>query len=490
MKIALYILATFLETGLGIHIFAQAFPKREYMGKKQIAAEGILIVALILVSCSFWNFYGLFENRASLQEIFVESSLGIILCFVIQKVKTKGKNEKSCVPCILLYWSILTLGCQYWSAYESLNLIVTANLLPVLYLYVFYRCTFLQAYLWELCYLVNIGFIKSIFVIYSGVFRERNFEGFFYYPRNHTYGEIVYWLTILGSIFLIDKYACMNEVLKEILYKYKKMLLVITSAELCIIGLVTNMGKGRAKEQDLAEVLIIFGMFVVFLIILLIRLSKQMQITEKKVFEVRNAAVEQQYIELNRSYEYYRHLVHDEKHILCYLKECLETGKAKEALAFIENSQKSIADRSRSFWTGITTLDFMLNIKKRKMDSVHIEFFLEAKVSEIPMEDADFIVALGNLLDNAIEAAEQCQKENRKIWMSSQNINEMFLMTLKNTCETQPVEKNNKFVTHKKNADRHGLGVESVRRIMDKYQGEISFDYKSGFFEVSIIITQ
>ena len=43
MKIALYILATFLETGLGIHIFAQAFPKREYMGKKQIAAEGILI---------------------------------------------------------------------------------------------------------------------------------------------------------------------------------------------------------------------------------------------------------------------------------------------------------------------------------------------------------------------------------------------------------------------------------------------------------------
>ena len=206
MKIALYILATFLETGLGIHIFAQAFPKREYMGKKQIAAEGILISVLIVVSCSFWNFYGLFENRASLQEILVESSLGIILCFVIQKVKTKGKNEKNCVPCILLYWSMLILGCQYWSAYESLNLIVTANLLPVLYLYVFYRCTFLQAYLWELCYLVNIGFTKSIFVIYSGVFGERNFEGFFYYPRNHTYGEIIYWLTILGSIFLIDKY--------------------------------------------------------------------------------------------------------------------------------------------------------------------------------------------------------------------------------------------------------------------------------------------
>ena len=122
-----------------------------------------------------------------------------------------------------------------------------------------------------------------------------------------------------GSVRSVS-YTHLDVYKRQVLHKYKKMLLVITAAELCIIGLVTNMGKGRAKEQDLAEVLIIFGMFVVFLIILLIRLSKQMQITEKKVFEVRNAAVEQQYRELNRSYEYYRHLVHDEKHILCYLK--------------------------------------------------------------------------------------------------------------------------------------------------------------------------
>ena len=104
----------------------------------------------------------------------------------------------------------------------------------------------------------------------------------------------------------------------------------------------------------------------------------------------------------------------------------------------------------------------MLNIKKRKMDTVNIEFFLDAKVSEIPMEDADFIVVLGNLLDNAIEAAEQCRKENRKIWMSIQNINEMFMINLKNTCETTPIEKNNKFVTHKKNTERHGLGLSLI----------------------------
>ena len=74
--------------------FCPGFSKKRIHGKKADSSGRHTDSVLIVVSCSFWNFYGLFENRASLQEILVESSLGIILCFVIQKVKTKGKNEK------------------------------------------------------------------------------------------------------------------------------------------------------------------------------------------------------------------------------------------------------------------------------------------------------------------------------------------------------------------------------------------------------------
>ena len=71
--------------------------------------------------------------------------------------------------------------------------------------------------------------------------------------------------------------------------------------------------------------------------------------------------------------------------------------------------------------------------------TVHLEVSDVFEVSR--MELLDFITVLSIFLDNAIEAAEQCQKENRKIWMSIQNINEMFLMNLKNTCETSPLKK-------------------------------------------------
>lgn len=183
---------------------------------------------------------------------------------------------------MLFVWSVLLIACQYWCAYESINFILMANQFPPLFLYAFYQCSFLQAYLWELCYLVNIGFIKAIFIIYTGVLGKRNFEDFFYYPRSHTYGDLAYWIAILGAIFLVNKYINMKDIIKEILEKHKKALTVITITELCIVGMLTNMGQGRAREKDLAEVLIVFSMFIFFLVMGLIRLSKQMEATEKR----------------------------------------------------------------------------------------------------------------------------------------------------------------------------------------------------------------
>lgn len=92
MKIALYILATFLETGLGIHIFAQAFPKREYMGKKQIAAEVVLISVLILVSYIFSVFF--FHGKMKyIWEVLLGICFCFILCIITSRRKVQGKMK-------------------------------------------------------------------------------------------------------------------------------------------------------------------------------------------------------------------------------------------------------------------------------------------------------------------------------------------------------------------------------------------------------------
>lgn len=45
------------------------------------------------------------------------------------------------------------------------------------------------------------------------------------------------------------------------------------------------------------------------------------------------------------------------------------------------------------------------------------------------------------------------------------------------------------FYTSKKEKDEHGWGIESVKQIVRKYNGEIDFKYDKDFFEVEIIIS-
>ena len=46
-----------------------------------------------------------------------------------------------------------------------------------------------------------------------------------------------------------------------------------------------------------------------------------------------------------------------------------------------------------------------------------------------------------------------------------------------------------KFVTTKTDTSAHGYGIESVKHIVEKYQGEINFDYDEVMFQVRIHMT-
>ena len=73
------------------------------------------------------------------------------------------------------------------------------------------------------------------------------------------------------------------------------------------------------------------------------------------------------------------------------------------------------------------------------------EYFFESRFKnrKIPMKDIDFVVLLGNLLDNAIEAAEKCEEGKGKITCIFRNINDMFIFKVKNTSIYKTLMKKN-----------------------------------------------
>ena len=103
-------------------------------------------------------------------------------------------------------------------------------------------------------------------------------------------------------------------------------------------------------------------------------------------------------------------------------------------------------------------------------------------------EELDFIMMMGNLLDNAIESAVKCRKGERYIVFKIYNINDIFGIKIKNSSISKPTMVGDDFLTEKKEKDIHGWGIKSVKKILEKYNGELNFKYDNSFFETHVII--
>lgn len=68
------------------------------------------------------------------------------------------------------------------------------------------------------------------------------------------------------------------------------------------------------------------------------------------------------------------------------------------------------------------------------------------------------------------------------------NINDIFGIKIKNSSISKPTMVGDDFLTEKKEKDIHGWGIKSVKKILEKYNGELNFKYDNSFFETHVII--
>ena len=170
-----------------------------------------------------------------------------------------------------------------------------------------------------------------------------------------------------------------------------------------------------------------------------------------------------------------------------YIEECIQNENINDIRKIVKERRDQFTERQ--YWTGIPVVDNIITIEKRKIDKYRIQFQLEADVSNIFMNDTDFIVLLENLLNNAIEASIKCNG-TPQIKLSIKNINEMLILKIWNNSSKFPKIKGKKFYTDKTDADGHGWGIESAKSAVKKYDGTIKFRYNKDFFEVIVMIVQ
>ena len=482
LKILLYGVATFLETGIGIWFFGKMFPKRERMERRHYFAEWGLYTYMFVSSCAVLNLYILPENKKI--HGWLSGVIYLLLILIdflfnfIWKEFWKGR--------VFFYWMIVLIIGQYWDSYISIPYIILGGVIPVLFLFIFYECSFFQAYLWNLFILVIIGTAKVVYITLSGTIRKGYFKEYFLYPRLHTYSEIVYWLLLNVLLYYILTFLSTKHILRELLIKNSKIFLLMNIIVWRIMGSAVKFGRGKIEKIDIIFSLLLVVIVMTVGLILGVKIYGKLVETEKQLLEIRNDTVESQYRELSRTYKKIKCLIHDEKHLISYITECLVNGKIDDVLDFLKDVQCTLSDQEGRTWTGIQNLDFILNVKFRVMKEADIKFFCDLDVDTIPLKETDFVIVMGNLLDNAIEASQKCEEGKRIVNLTMKNRNDFFLVKIKNSCIKKAVMKKEKFISDK--GEKHGWGIASAQYIVNQYNGEMDFAYDDKTFEVKILI--
>lgn len=480
----------FLETALGIWIFSQAFPRRKEMvwGWRLILNEALLHGLLLFIL--LWNFE---KCLSKLGKVAICCGLiaGEVLfrSMITNNGKIGGKCRKALEIAIESMEYLIIAGIlawNYWLGYISVSMVYTGNLFLPFFYYKHYRCKFLQAYIFEVIYIGLVQSLRCAYMFYTGGNEARSLLEVNRLGAMHTLSGVLFGFLIYGIIWTMSKLFPLGKILKKALEQYRWQMFLIALTESMFLNFATDLGWEKIRYQDVRVVVVSAAIIIFSVLLLFILLLKKNFETEQQLLNVRNEAIEHQYVELKHAYEENRCLIHDERHKMQYLRECMENKEYEKVRTFLGVYEEELETQRRKHWSPISTLDFILNMKIRRIEGLGIKFTLKTNVDSIKIDESDFVVLMGTLLDNAIEAAAKCPLENRAISLWLQEVNEMLLITMENTAPVEPEQKNGRFLTSKKNKKEHGWGVQSMRHIVEKYGGDIAFKYEKEWFQVEI----
>ncbi len=210
----------------------------------------------------------------------------------------------------------------------------------------------------------------------------------------------------------------------------------------------------------------------------------------------RENGLKEQYVDVCRSYyeeirrnnREARMLRHDMRHHLAVM-ECLCQQKRYEELEhYIEGAGETV-DRGMGTIpnVGDEVLNAVLFQNIREAEKKQIKVSYTGFVQErMPITSFDLCAIVSNLLSNAIEYGERCGIEKVSFYIGMFRDN--LVIRVVNPVKEQIDPKKLYGITSKKNRNRHGLGLDSVRETVEKYQGTLQLECKNMQFSATVLI--
>ena len=244
-------------------------------------------------------------------------------------------------------------------------------------------------------------------------------------------------------------------------------------------------------NEDQVGTWIILSLILLFAILFYrVNQQREMETEIAKLKQEQAEIVERDYQALRRTYADNAKLYHDLHNHIEAIYQCLTQGDIQEAVRYCEDLRTPVRQISQTVWTGDKALDYLISSKmalagqEQIKTKVNIEYPHNTNIRSV-----DLTTILGNLLDNALEAAKTAPEGLRFLNLTIRRINAMLIIKVENGYGSTPVQENGKLLTSKKDKAFHGWGLKSVQTAADRYDGTISTDYKDHVFQSVVTLS-
>lgn len=178
---------------------------------------------------------------------------------------------------------------------------------------------------------------------------------------------------------------------------------------------------------------------------------------------------------------------HDLKNHLIELKSLAGNGDPKEVIKYVDSMFEDLPSGKKHSRTGSYELDSLINYLVEEEGKDLLDVNVKVTVPEsIEINKYKLNIILGNLLQNAIEAAKA--SKNKYLSLNVRYDRNILIIEIENSYSNDIVFQKEDLISTKKDKDQHGIGLRNVKRIVKEQNGVIDIKTENERFIVKVML--
>lgn len=406
----------------------------------------------------------------------------IVLQTIRAMLKDKRTGKKANLAYIL-FVAILFLELSFVNfivPFEGIGIIISI-LIIYIYSLINLKGTFMQKMFWSIFVMLLIMGITIVVLSIEGCIIGKGYLNLVIQKDLYRFVGVVIIQIVL---FYLTRFM-IKRTKKDSTYSLKWnewfVLLIIPVISIFTMSFVSliiiNIEDQLSPMQHIFSILSILGILMTNSLVYVLYVNMQKDHAKQLEYSILQQAFKSQEKSVEETkilYQSVRSIRHDLKQHFQVALTMLHSGKINEAVDYMEKYNDTVLDGiSNKVFCDNDVVNYIINSKSKICSDRHIKIYIYI-ANEIPeFSDLDLCVLLGNALDNAIEGVSG--EGNNEIYLELRNVDNFFMISVKNTIINSVLEDNPNLISTKNEKEVHGVGILSMKEVVQKYNGSIEF---------------